>query len=230
MSRLLPEAAIDLSGGGDLAAYEWVPGPGGSKDALAPATSAGATPGLYAVLPSTRGLSAPQDPQNADSSILAGETVYLSGGAGLAAGYYPLLPARYGLQSGAYLVQIEPNYRSAVGGSLGTLADGTLVVAGFLSFGATGLHVTPGYTGFAVHPGSYGSQLASYKISDASTFFSAAAALVGAPRPTLPADAGNLSIAVTNIPGTPGVAECGGQRDDGRRHRRPRRGHCHFCT
>ena len=189
------KATIDLQGGGDLSAFEWVPGTGGTTDALAP----GVTPGLYAILPSTRGQVAPQDPQDAvGSGLLPGESVFLSGGGGLAAGTYPLLPARYALQPGAYLIQIEPQLQSATPGSLGALANGTSVVAGFLSYGATGLHQTPGYVGFAVYPGSYGSELATYDVSLASNYFSALATTAGAQRPNLPADAGSLSIAVTN--------------------------------
>jgi filamentous hemagglutinin len=189
---LSKQATIDLSGGGDLSAFEWVPGPGGSTDALAP----GASPGLYAILPSTRGGPAPQDPQNNDSSIGAAQSVYLSGGAGLAAGTYPLLPARYALEPGAFLIEVEPQFQGTSPGALGALANGTPVVAGFLSYGSTGLHQLSGYTGFAIYPGSYGSELAAYDVSLASSFFSAAATAGGAPRPTLPADAGSLSIAV----------------------------------
>jgi hypothetical protein len=187
------QATIDLSGGGDLSAFEWVPGPGGSKDALAP------TPGLYAIVPSTLGQAAPQDPQNSvGSTITSSESVYLSGGGGLAAGTYPLLPARYALLPGAFLIQVEPQLRSNSPGSLGKLADGTPVVAGFLSYGSTGLHQSPGYEGFAIYPGTYGSQLAAYNVTLASKFFSAAASAAGLPRPTLPADAGSLTISVGN--------------------------------
>jgi filamentous hemagglutinin family protein len=190
------QATIDLTGGGDLSAFEWVPGPGGTQDALAPGFTNSQYANLYAIVPSTRGLAAPQDPQNSDSSILAAESVYLSAGGGLAAGIYPLLPARDALLPGAFLIQIEPKFQSTSPGSLGALPDGTPVVAGFLSYGTTGLHQTSGYTGFAIYPGSYGNELAQYDVSLASSFFSAAASAAGAPRPTLPADAGSLSIAV----------------------------------
>jgi filamentous hemagglutinin family protein len=186
-------ATIDLTGGGDLAAFEFVPGPGGSQDALA----AGVVPGLYAILPSTAGHAAPQDPEySAGSTIQPGESIVWTGGGGLAAGTYPLLPARYGLVPGAFLVQLEPSFQSTTPGQIGALGNGTPVVAGFLSYGSTGLHQTPGYTGFAIYPGSYGQQLASYTESLASSYFSAAAAAAGAPRPVLPADAGSLEIAV----------------------------------
>jgi filamentous hemagglutinin family protein len=189
-------ATIDLSGGGDLFAYEWVPGTGGTKDQLSPNTG-GSVPGLYAILPSTRGQAAPQDLLYAQAQTIGtDQSVYLSGGAGLAAGYYPLLPARYALVPGAYLIQVQPSMVSTTAGSLGTLPDGTPVVAGYLSYGSTGLHQTPGYTGFAIYPGSYGNQLAEYDVTTASTFFSAAASLAGKPRPNLPADAGTLSILV----------------------------------
>ncbi len=82
---------------------------------------------------------------------------------------------------------------------MGALADGTPVVAGFLSYGSTGLHQTPGYEGFAIYPGSYGGALAQYSVSSASTYFSAIAAAAGGttPRPTSPADAGSLAINVS---------------------------------
>jgi filamentous hemagglutinin family protein len=189
------QATIDLSGGGDLSAFEWVPGSGGTKDALAN----GVTPGLYAILPSTLGQAAPHDPQEfSNSGIQVGESVYLSGGSGLPAGIYPLLPARYALVPGAYLIQIEPGMQSTTAGSLGALSDGTPVVAGFLTYGSTGLHQSPGYTGFALYPGSYGGKLAQYDLSNASSYFSALASLAGNPRPTLPSDAGLLAIAVSS--------------------------------
>src|SRR6202021_4178365 len=54
----------------------------------------------------------------------------------------------------------------------------------------------PVYEGFPVYPGSYGQQLATYNISSASTYFSAAAALAGTGPVAEPADAGTLSLSV----------------------------------
>jgi filamentous hemagglutinin family protein len=84
-------AVVDIAGGGDLYAWEFVPGPGGSHDVLA-------TPGMYAVLPGY-GSTAPP------SGTAAGERVWLAGGGGLAAGWYTLLPARYAMLPGAFAVQ-----------------------------------------------------------------------------------------------------------------------------
>jgi filamentous hemagglutinin len=197
---LTKQATIDLSGGGDLSAYEWVPGTGGTHDVLAP----GFAPGLYAILPSTRGQASPQDPQYSSNgnTIPPAGSVYLSAAPGLAAGFYPLLPARYALLPGAFLIQTESQYSSTGPGTLGALADGTPVVAGYLSYGSSGLHQTPGFTGFAVYPGTYGNQLASYQTSLASTFTFLPSAAAGTasvpPRQVLPADAGSLAISVTN--------------------------------
>lgn len=219
-------ATVNLQGGGDVYAYEWVPGTGGTVDSLGQnaATGLPSIPGLYAVLPSTRGQYAPYDPEETTPSGLSpGESIYLSGGTGLAAGIYPLLPARDALVPGAYLVQVQGGYGTIVPGQAETLVDGTPVVAGYLTFGTTGLH-TGGYEGVAVWPGSYGQSLAQYLVTDGSTFFGNLAATAAAnaapgatlPRMSQPADAGVLSIDVStalnflgqvvgNAPGSTGV-------------------------
>jgi len=189
-------ATVDLRGGGDLYAYEWVPGTGGSHDRLSSSATKGGISGLYAILPSAPGLAAPFDPQESGGAV-ANQTVYLSGGAGLAAGYYALLPPRYALQPGAVLIQLESQYVSAGGGQIGALADGTPVIAGYLSSGTTGLHLgSTAYQGFAVYPGAYGRQLANYSISDASSFFSGQAAKADSGPVAGPADAGSLTFSV----------------------------------
>ena len=193
-------ATVNLQGGGDLYAYEWVPGTGGSKDALA----LGTVPGLYAILPAARGQAAPYDPEESAASNQT-QTVYLRGGAGVAAGYYALLPPRYALQPGAVLVQLEPSYVSTTGGQIGALADGTPVIAGYLGFGTTGLHSgLTEFEGFAIYPGSYGQQLAAYSISNASSYFGAQAAIAGTGPVAEPADAGTLSLMVSQ-PLTPSL-------------------------
>ncbi|MGC3981021.1 MAG: filamentous hemagglutinin family protein [Steroidobacteraceae bacterium] len=161
-------ATVDMTGGGDLYAYEWVPGTGGSKDALSNAN----TSNMYAIVPALGSSYAPYDDELlAGSSLQAGDTVYLSGVSGLAAGYYTLLPARYALLPGAYLISEVSGFSNLLSGAT-TLADGTPVTAGYYSFGNTGLGGTS-YTGFAVYPGSWGRELAEYSNSYASSFFDA---------------------------------------------------------
>ncbi len=205
--QLQDGATVDVSGGGDISAYEWVPGLGGSTDALGPAQAAAS--GLYAILPSAGPYAAYDLQQFTGSNTAIGQSVYLSSVPGLAAGFYALLPARYALLPGAYLIQAEPSYSGTAPGQLGLLADGTTVVGGYYSFGngnagltgvagAAGLRTGSGYTGFAVYPGSYGQQLAQYTITTGTQYFGAAAssAPAGTAPPTLPADAGTLALAV----------------------------------
>jgi len=192
-------ATIDLSGGGNLSAYEWVPGTLGSVDALS--QSAAATAGYYAILPSMRGQSAAYDLQEfSASNVSAGQSVYLSGVAGLLpAGVYPLLPARDALLPGALLIQVASGYQSPTPGTIGATATGAPVVAGYLSFGNSGLRQTGDYSGFVVYPNGYAQTLAQYTISDASSYFPAAAASAGQTTAVdVPADAGILQIAVGN--------------------------------
>ncbi|HTY48690.1 MAG TPA: filamentous hemagglutinin family protein [Steroidobacteraceae bacterium] len=219
-------ATVDVSGGGDLTAYEWVPGLGGSTDALGQAANSTSS-GLYAVVPSLAGQYAAYDLQEfGGSNASVGQSVYLSGIPGLPAGFYPLLPARYALLPGAFLIQAEPSFSSESTGTLGALADGTPVVAGYFSFGggssaSQGVRAASGYEGFAVWPGSYGQQLASYDTTTATAFFTAAAASLASsgseagtgpgalaaaqeglaaatttPPLILPADAGTLALGV----------------------------------
>ena len=95
-------ATVDLSGGGDMLAWEFLPGTGGSKDVLDAATN----PNTYAILPTYNGNFAAYDQQSWSGTALgAGERIVLTDGVGgLAAGTYVLLPARYALLPGAYTV------------------------------------------------------------------------------------------------------------------------------
>jgi filamentous hemagglutinin len=194
---LAPKSTVDLRGGGDLQSYEWVPGSGGTKDALAP----GVTPGLYAVLPSLgAGQLWPGD--SLESSGYGGApngALVWSGGGGLAAGTYALLPARYALLPNAYLVQLQSSFRSPVGGVLGNLADGTPIVGGAFAYGASGLRATSDYLGFSIRPGSYGQQLAEYALHPASTYFAPVVdpAQSVLTHVTTTADAGSLVLAAT---------------------------------
>jgi filamentous hemagglutinin family protein len=156
-----PSSVVDISGGGDLLAYRWVPGIGGSSDLLGAANQSwnsgssynagdlvsfgGSTwsarvdinptdyaiaprpedalfwfkvPESYAVLPGTADRVAALGGFNTginsgalggDSGYVAprlrlGEQVYLDGVPGLASGYHTLLPRRFALLPGAFLV------------------------------------------------------------------------------------------------------------------------------
>ncbi len=188
-------ATLNLSGGGDLFGYEWVKGTGGGSDVLLPANA----PNSYAVLPAlSGGAFAPFDQQYYQGSALQpGNSLYLSGGGGLAAGTYALLPARYALLPGAFLVTAVPGYQDLPSGISYALTDGATMVSGYQTLTNTGIQANQRLSGFAVQPGPgtapslYASAYDSYS---ATTYFAAAAAPAGTAVPRLPIDAGQLVV------------------------------------
>ena len=178
----VPGSVIDVGGGGDLLAYRWVPGIGGSSDLLGAANREwsnqgnydagdlvshnGGTwsarvdidaadyaqvpepeeglfwvrvPESYAVLPGFTDRSAPRgsfntgvnagslagDPGYVDPGLRVGEQVYLQGVPGLASGYHTLLPRRYALLPGAFLVIPEEGNLTGTGSIVSTRNPGS---------------------------------------------------------------------------------------------------------
>ena len=197
-------AKIDLSGGGDLLAYEWIPGTGGTTDYLDSQTS----PNTFAVLPGYRLGVAPIDPlADTGFTLRPGASVYLAGGNGLPAGTYTLLPPRYALLPGAFLVTAVSGFMDLSPSQPLPQLDGSTIVAGRLVDGATGLGATR-TSGFDVAPGSLALTRSQYTTTSASSFFakqaqtaadaaSSAGNPVAAVAPQLPEDAGALAIQVS---------------------------------
>jgi len=207
-------AKIDVSGGGDLLAYEWLPGPGGSKDALAPQYTDGNT---YAILPRLGNGYAPYDAvEYAGVSLQPGDSVHLAGGGGLPAGDYTLLPARYALLPGAYLVTAVKSYQDLPAGQRASLLDGTPVVSGYREVAGTDVRDSRS-SGFAVRPGSYAGQLAEYKLTRANDFISARSAVLEIATPRLPRDAGTLAISGTSAIDLGGALEAASDNGRGAR-------------
>ena len=117
--NLAEGATVDIRGGGDLFAWEHVPGPGGSHDVLT-------RPGMYAIVPALANSTAP-----ADASLRAGDRIWLDGGGGLAAGWYMLLPARYALLPGAYAIQVVAGSQGSVTAGPVAMTDGSTIVSGY---------------------------------------------------------------------------------------------------
>ncbi len=188
---------IDISGSGDTLAYEWIQGIGGSLDTLSQA-------GYYAVLPSLGNQYAPYDYlMSAGSDVGIGQAIYLSGGNGLAAGKYTLLPAHYALLPGAFLI-------SANGANLQlntqlTQTDGNGLSSGYL----TKLDGTSRgqYTSFNIINGNSFYQnsgtknykgLAEYLLSSGNALLAKNAIRDGKDTPRLTNDAGQLVLAAGN--------------------------------
>jgi filamentous hemagglutinin len=189
-------ATVDLSGGGDLYAYEFIAGEGGSQDVLSPANAAtGAY--TYAILPSLGSAFSPIDSQYQTGSKATGnQTIYVSGVPGLAAGVYALLPAYYALLPGAYAVQIEKADSGIVSGPAVQQGDGAYLAAA--RFGVAGTTIADSLNSTVlIAPDSVVRTQSQYTDTYANAFFSAAAAANQTAIPSLPADAGDLQISAT---------------------------------
>ncbi|MEI6720163.1 MAG: filamentous hemagglutinin N-terminal domain-containing protein, partial [Betaproteobacteria bacterium] len=198
---IAPGAVVDLRGGGDVQAFEFVPGPGGSKDVLQ-STASNQT---WAVLPSMRLADAPLDTHLAARSGVATtaapgtyNTIFLKGVKGVADGFYPLLDAHYALLPGALQVtkvtgSAAAAYADLPAGPGKSLLDKTQVISTWR--GVAGSPVREARTaGYIVQSGE-AARTASQLDTNSSAFFAATAG--DNPVPRLPADAGNLALLPT---------------------------------
>jgi hypothetical protein len=183
-------AVVDASGGGDLLAYEFIPGPGGSRDILAPENASGA----FAVIPGFQSEYAPIDPlESRNFPYRAGDSVYLSGAGGLPEGEYAVLPARYALLPGGFLITPEQGYQDIRPGEPQFRLDGSPIAAG--RFTVAGTAIKDSRTrGFAIETGSTAKTRAEYAVALANDFFPKRAAANDLPTPLLPKDAGRLAL------------------------------------
>ncbi|XHR28642.1 MAG: filamentous hemagglutinin family protein [Chthoniobacteraceae bacterium] len=190
-------STVDLSGGGDLYAYEFVSGTGGSTDVLLSSNS-------YAIVPaSTQGYASTtsyntsssyysSDSGYVSSSLKVGDTIYLSGCDGLPAGYYTLLPARYALLSGAYLITVSSSSPTATAVKC---TDGSYLVSGYYSNTySTSSTATKIYVSFEVSSSEVVRARASYTDYSANDYFTEEADTNSTTVPRLPQDAGTLVI------------------------------------
>lgn len=176
-------AKINLAGGGDMQAYEFTVGPGGSRDILADANT-------YGILPSYKGGVAPGDTQEAKGFNRAvGDAVYLSGMPGLADGMYTLLPAHYALLPGAYAVKLNTGIKDLMPGQAFSGQDGVRMASGYLSDSRANAPRDAAWQGIQVLTGDQVRARSEFTLTRASDFF--------ADGKNRPQDAGLLSIATS---------------------------------
>lgn len=204
---LAPGARVDLSGGGDLQASEWVPGTGGSRDLLSSTNTSyaggsatqvplypdGRT--VYAIVPGAQAPVAASDAafeRNGGTPAL-GSAVHLSGVPGLADGDYTLLPAKYATLPGAYRVVARSGSSDATAAQNLVAADGTAVVAGYLVDTLSGTRSARRQV-FEVQSAATWGQYSEYTRTGANAFFAAQAAGRGTATPQLPRDGGQLIL------------------------------------
>src|SRR5450830_669606 len=194
-------STVDVSSGGDLYAYEWVPGTGGSADVLANGAKQIAFSTLgsnaintWAIMPANKAVYGSYDTQYWNGSgVQAGDAVYLSGMPGLAAGYYTLLPARYALLPGAMLVSAVSGHQDMSAGNSFVQNDGSSLVSGHLAAYTSGGYVSTSRTaGFVVRAGSDAHKLAEYNDTLSSQRYA------GVTNVMQTIDAGRFSVASTS--------------------------------
>ncbi len=173
-------AKLDLSGGGDLQAYEFTVGPGGARDILTDANT-------YAIVPGDQHGFAPGDAQeNFDRA--SGEAVYLSGVPGLADGVYTLLPAHYALLPGAYAVKLDTGL-NVMPGQAYSRQDGVRIAAGYVTDTRAGAPKDANWQGVQVMTHDQVRARSEFTLTRASDFF--------ADSRNRPQDAGLLSVSTT---------------------------------
>lgn len=120
-------ALIDVSGGGEIFAYKFFPGAAGSVDPLK-------VSGRMVVVPQA-------------IAPLGGQTIYLAGGKGVAAGFYTIVPERYAFLSNALVVSDAGEYVAP--GSNNRTTEGYNIIAGYLSEANTAVSSSR-YRGYTV--------------------------------------------------------------------------------
>lgn len=185
--KLASGSVVDIRGGGDLYAREFVPGPGGSHDVLA-------MPNVYAVMPGYSGNVAPSG-----SGLGVGDRIWLGGGNGLAAGWYTLLPASYAALPGAYTISLAAEGLTNPLPNAVKLVDGSVIMAGRRGNSLTGIGDQLS-SSWRVMSGAQLRQYTEYNEAFASTFFASEAFKLTQYRstgqnvatPRLPVDGGSV--------------------------------------
>lgn len=181
-------SSIDIRGGGDLYAYQFQPGVGGTIDILNAPTSFAVLPGNdpgYAPFVSSSGEA---NAGYSNSTLTVGDQIRLRASAGLPEGTYTLLPARYALLPGAFLVTPVSNAPtlSAV------QPTGAAIVSGYRFNGFDPAPAQRLLSSFEVAPASVARDRALYIDYSANTFLRQAAMDNGKATPRLPIDSGRL--------------------------------------
>ena len=194
-------SVIDIRGGGDLYAYRFVSGVNGTIDILA-------NEGAFAVIPGYSSMVSPFAAFNTDSTatnlngdlgyvnstLRPGDRIYLDSGSGLRAGVYTLLPARYALLPGAFLITPQS------GNPIGTFVkpDGATLVNGYRFNSLNGSRDLPGIYGrFEIANKTTIATRAQYDSFFANDFLTTYAIEHNQEVQRLPQDSGQLVLAAT---------------------------------
>jgi hypothetical protein len=185
-------AVLDLRGGGDIFATEFVAGTGGSHNVL---TGAAGGQAVYALVPSYEAPVAPGDTVYG-TTVAPGSSVTLAGGNGVAAGTYTLLPAIYATLPGAYrVVVLSTNTGPKAVDTV--MPDGSIYMTGMLGNAISGARSSQTAL-LEIQSGAVWTRYSEIDITSGNSYFAKLAVASGTVTPPLPIDAGQLVIGATN--------------------------------
>ncbi|MEQ8231708.1 MAG: filamentous hemagglutinin N-terminal domain-containing protein, partial [Gammaproteobacteria bacterium] len=188
-------AVLDVRGGGELVASEFVIGPTGKIDLL----QAGLDDGSFALMPMLGDTIALFDPleTRAFGFDATTQVAVLDGAAsGIEAGRYAVLPRRYALLPGAFLLTPESADSGSILGAAtsATSSDGVpLVSAALTRFGQDSVAALDARQ-YRVETAADIQRRAEYRVTTANDFFPRQAADADRVAPLLPRDAGAVQI------------------------------------
>lgn len=202
-------AVLDLSGGGDIYAAEFVSGTGGTVNVLTGSN-------VYALVPTSSAEVADYDPTISGGifatsttptldvgnyatapTTLAGTAITIAGGDGIPAGTYVLMPGMYATLPGAYRVTVASTGANQVTPLSYVGEDGSIYLTGYFSNAITGAQSSQAVL-FEIQPQSTWSKYSDITITSGTSFITSLAAAAGTAVPTLPIDGGILTLAATN--------------------------------
>lgn len=183
-------SVVDVAGGGDLSAYEFLPGAGGSYDYLQ--SGSASYQGGFAILPALGSRLAPYDHYESQGFAYApGSTVYLSGSSVLAAGEYAILPAHYALMPGAFLITPQANTQDIAVNQY--TIDGRTIVPGYQKLAGSSV-VDARSNGYRIESGADVRMRSKYDAVAANQFYQDRATKNSTDVPLLPMDSGQITL------------------------------------
>lgn len=185
---------IQAQAGGDLQAWEFIRGVGGSTDTLNRA-------GLFAVLPNYQYDFAPYDTEIAKSNALngttlqAGDKITITTANGvLAQGSYTLLPSRYALLPGAVLVSAANVGAGGILNQAITQDDGSVFVSGQRAAAGTGITGGDPRQTFMLESAATFRAKSAYALTSINKLLTDRAVQLDNLLPSLAGDAGRISL------------------------------------
>lgn len=192
--NLAKDSVVNVTGGGDLSAYEFQPGAGGSYDYLRAGSASNL--GGFAIIPSLGANLAPYDHYESNGfNYATGSSIHLKASSGLPEGDYTMLPAHYALLPGAFLITPQANTQDI---NLNQYtADGRAIVPGYQTIAGTSL-IEQRSNGYLIENSIDVATHSKYDIYTANQFYENKSIKNETVKPLVPIDGGQISLIAEN--------------------------------